>query len=333
MVGGNMSNVNAWDDIICKLKSRLSKWKLKTLSIGGRLTLLKSVLGSTRIFWMSLYKVPKSVLSSMEAIRRNFLTGLKATKRRLHGLNGPSGMLTRFWNDVWIGDQQPRYLFSRIYALDEDKDCSVAAKLQGVVDLSLRRHVYLDRLPTRLNLLHRGVHVPSLSCPICSSALEDTSHLLFSCGMASDVVRLVCRWNHLLFEAQKPRKDVIFDDIVVLIMEYLVKIGKKARILELKQRYFEDYCSEIQYAISIKEDTAYLCLNLTKDHEGTSSIRHIQKNSIRRIEDIKCEYSGRYQTWSLLQETLDMPYQTHSIRRLRKKSRLSLKNDMPPRDK
>nr|GFA59777.1 RNA-directed DNA polymerase, eukaryota [Tanacetum cinerariifolium] len=53
--------------------------------------------------------------------------------------------------------------------------------------------VYLDRLPTRLNLLHRGVHVPSLSCPICSSALEDTSHLHFSCGMASDVVRLVCR--------------------------------------------------------------------------------------------------------------------------------------------
>nr|GEZ57171.1 RNA-directed DNA polymerase, eukaryota [Tanacetum cinerariifolium] len=217
-----------------------------------------------------------------------------------------NGLLTRFWNDVWIGDQQLRYLFPRIYALDEDTDCSVAAKLQGAVDLSLRRHdlngsgafcvkdvrnlldepflpkdniatrwvkfipikinvfawkVYLDRLPTRLNLLHRGVHVPSLSCLICSSALKDTSHLLFSYGMASDVVHHVCRWwdlvwtplgsyfewllwfnsirlgsiskailegvfyvtwwclwnfrNQLLFVAQKPRKDVIFDDIVV----------------------------------------------------------------------------------------------------------------------
>ncbi|GJX89368.1 hypothetical protein Tco_0341382 [Tanacetum coccineum] len=29
--------------------------------------------------------------------------------------------------------------------------------------------------------------------------------------------------------------------------------------------------------------------------------------SIRRIEDIVCEYSGRYQTWSLLQETLIRP--------------------------
>ncbi|GKA37976.1 ribonuclease H-like domain-containing protein, partial [Tanacetum coccineum] len=40
-----------------------------------------------------------------------------------------------------------------------------------------------------------------------------------------------------------------------LIMEYLVKLDKKARILELKQRYFKDYCSDNQYVISIKEDT------------------------------------------------------------------------------
>ncbi|GKB28088.1 integrase, catalytic region, zinc finger, CCHC-type containing protein [Tanacetum coccineum] len=29
-----------------------------------------------------------------------------------------------------------------------------------------------------------------------------------------------------------------------------------------------NYCSDIQYAVSIKEDTAYLCLHFTKDHEG-----------------------------------------------------------------
>ncbi|GJX22138.1 hypothetical protein Tco_0226583 [Tanacetum coccineum] len=47
---------------------------------------------------------------------------------------------------------------------------------------------------------------------------------------------------------------------------------------------------------------------LTKDHEGTRSIRRIQKKSIRRIEDIVCEYSGRYQAWSLLQEIPNTPY-------------------------
>ncbi|GKB72332.1 hypothetical protein Tco_0933744 [Tanacetum coccineum] len=41
-----------------------------------------------------------------------------------------------------------------------------------------------------------------------------------------------------------------------------------------------------------------------KTTKETSSIRRIQRRPIRRIEDIVCEDSGRYQTWSLLQETL-----------------------------
>nr|GEW22114.1 RNA-directed DNA polymerase, eukaryota [Tanacetum cinerariifolium] len=75
MVGENMSSIRAWDETVNKLKLRLSSWKLKTLSIGGRLTLLKSVLGSTPIYNMSLFKVPKAVLKSMEYIRRNFFNG------------------------------------------------------------------------------------------------------------------------------------------------------------------------------------------------------------------------------------------------------------------
>ncbi|GKD92855.1 RNA-directed DNA polymerase, eukaryota, partial [Tanacetum coccineum] len=37
-VGGFMARLSSWDDIIAKISSRLSKWKLKTLSIGGRFT-------------------------------------------------------------------------------------------------------------------------------------------------------------------------------------------------------------------------------------------------------------------------------------------------------
>ncbi|GJW32632.1 retrovirus-related pol polyprotein from transposon TNT 1-94 [Tanacetum coccineum] len=48
---------------------------------------------------------------------------------------------------------------------------------------------------------------------------------------------------------------------------------QKARILELKRRYFEDYCSDNQYAVSIKEDTAYPCLHSPKTTKETISIR------------------------------------------------------------
>ena len=68
MVGECTSRHKAWSDFILKLRSRLSNWKVKTLSIGGRLTLLKSVLGASPIYNVSIYKVPKGVLRSMEAI-------------------------------------------------------------------------------------------------------------------------------------------------------------------------------------------------------------------------------------------------------------------------
>lgn len=72
-VGGYMSRKSSWTDVICKLSSWLSKWKLKTLSMGGRLTLIKSVLTATPLYHMSMFKVPKCVLNKMEALRRNFL--------------------------------------------------------------------------------------------------------------------------------------------------------------------------------------------------------------------------------------------------------------------
>ncbi|GJV07082.1 putative nucleotidyltransferase, ribonuclease H [Tanacetum coccineum] len=53
-----------------------------------------------------------------------------------------------------------------------------------------------------------------------------------------------------------------------IIIEYLVKISKKARILELKRRNIKKTDSDNQYAVFIKEDTAYLCLHFTKDHKG-----------------------------------------------------------------
>ncbi|GKD17002.1 hypothetical protein Tco_1206160 [Tanacetum coccineum] len=48
-VGGMMSRISTWNEVVQHLLDRLSKWKMKTLSIGGRLTLLKSVLGSMPI--------------------------------------------------------------------------------------------------------------------------------------------------------------------------------------------------------------------------------------------------------------------------------------------
>ncbi|GJZ50150.1 RNA-directed DNA polymerase, eukaryota [Tanacetum coccineum] len=83
LVGNNTLRCSAWTDTIHKLRSRLSKWKVKTLSVGGRLTLLKSVLGASPIYNLSIYKAPITVLKEMERIRSNFFKGSDSNDRKI----------------------------------------------------------------------------------------------------------------------------------------------------------------------------------------------------------------------------------------------------------
>ncbi|GJS99731.1 RNA-directed DNA polymerase, eukaryota [Tanacetum coccineum] len=57
--------------------------KAKTLSIGGRLTLLKSVLGASPIYNLSIFKAPVGILKDMERIRSNFFKGADLSDRKI----------------------------------------------------------------------------------------------------------------------------------------------------------------------------------------------------------------------------------------------------------
>nr|GEU92183.1 RNA-directed DNA polymerase, eukaryota, reverse transcriptase zinc-binding domain protein [Tanacetum cinerariifolium] len=81
-VGGIMSRSHSWKEIIDSMVVCLSKWKMKTLLIGGRLTLLKSVLVSMPIFYMSIFKVPMKVLRRMESIRCYFFNGVDLGQKK-----------------------------------------------------------------------------------------------------------------------------------------------------------------------------------------------------------------------------------------------------------
>nr|GEY11054.1 putative exostosin-like protein [Tanacetum cinerariifolium] len=72
--------------------------------------------------------------------------------------------------------------------------------------------VSLDRLPSRVNLIRRGIQVPCPDCPICTAVDEDISHLLFRCPMASDIHRLICRWELPGFKYRHDLvRDVLYD--------------------------------------------------------------------------------------------------------------------------
>nr|GEV34611.1 RNA-directed DNA polymerase, eukaryota, reverse transcriptase zinc-binding domain protein [Tanacetum cinerariifolium] len=82
-VGGRMSRISFWDESTNKLLFILSKWKMKTLSIGGRLTLLKSVLGSLPLYYMSMFKVPLQVLKKIESIHSHFFNGVELNNKKM----------------------------------------------------------------------------------------------------------------------------------------------------------------------------------------------------------------------------------------------------------
>ncbi|KAJ9560661.1 hypothetical protein OSB04_005821 [Centaurea solstitialis] len=82
-VGENMNKATSWKPIVEKFKSRLSKWKASTLSIGGRLCLCKSVLGSLGNYYFSLYKAPMKVINALESIRCKFFWGGNKEKKKI----------------------------------------------------------------------------------------------------------------------------------------------------------------------------------------------------------------------------------------------------------
>ncbi|XP_058734070.1 uncharacterized protein LOC131605773 [Vicia villosa] len=81
-VGCNPRKKESWIPLVSKIKKRLSGWNNRFLSLGGRITLLKSILSSLSIFTMSFYKMPKSVAKEVGRIQNNFLWGGGLGERR-----------------------------------------------------------------------------------------------------------------------------------------------------------------------------------------------------------------------------------------------------------
>ncbi|KAJ9551779.1 LOW QUALITY PROTEIN: hypothetical protein OSB04_015824 [Centaurea solstitialis] len=220
-IGDRMKKKRAWKTLFDKFRNKLSNWKAKILSSGGRLTLCKTVLGSLGTYLFSLFKAPSGVLKELERLRRKFFWGMSdgikkipwirwdvvlnskakggldigslsaqnvamlakwwwrfkneesALWRRVicafHGAFGKLGLAsegnncrstwgtiaklgkefdsanldfdslcrkklgngekTRFWHDRWIGNYTLANKFPRLFALDIDKECSVASRM------------------------------------------------------------------------------------------------------------------------------------------------------------------------------------------------------------
>ncbi|KAL4589632.1 hypothetical protein LXL04_002540 [Taraxacum kok-saghyz] len=81
--GENMARLKGWDRLVDKFKVKLSRWKVKALSIGGREVLIRSVLGGLGIYFLSLYVMPVQIAKRLESIRARFFWGGSAEDKKM----------------------------------------------------------------------------------------------------------------------------------------------------------------------------------------------------------------------------------------------------------
>ncbi|XP_071718103.1 uncharacterized protein [Rutidosis leptorrhynchoides] len=61
-IGVPTSHASSWQPIVEKFDKRLSDWAAKSISFGGRLTIIKSILSSIPLYYFSLFHTPAAIL-------------------------------------------------------------------------------------------------------------------------------------------------------------------------------------------------------------------------------------------------------------------------------
>nr|GEX28088.1 RNA-directed DNA polymerase, eukaryota, reverse transcriptase zinc-binding domain protein [Tanacetum cinerariifolium] len=123
-IGRSMRKVEDWACVSSKFTKRLTSWKNRLLSIGGRSTLTKSVLGV--FLGYKRWSVTKPGL--WEGITK-YCKGLQHFDISLDSLihkKVMSGAQTSIWTDSWIKKCGPlKVRFLRLYGLETHKSCKV----------------------------------------------------------------------------------------------------------------------------------------------------------------------------------------------------------------
>ena len=72
-IGIKSSCKAVWEPMISKFEAKVYKWNQKNLSMGGRVTLIKSILNALSIYLLSFFKIPQRVVDKLVSLQRNFM--------------------------------------------------------------------------------------------------------------------------------------------------------------------------------------------------------------------------------------------------------------------
>ncbi|KAE8663132.1 putative AP2/ERF domain-containing transcription factor [Hibiscus syriacus] len=86
-IGTKKNSELLWEPVLQKVFIRLAGWKAASLSLAGRLVLIKSVLSSLPIFYLSIFKILFKVNQKINSVLARFLWGEEFDKKRVNWVN------------------------------------------------------------------------------------------------------------------------------------------------------------------------------------------------------------------------------------------------------
>jgi len=95
-IGGDSTKRNFWKPVIDRIVARLSSWNNKFLSFGGRLILLKYVLSSLPVYFLSFFKAPAGIISLIESIFKRFFWGGSEDSKKIAWIK---------WDDICVSKE------------------------------------------------------------------------------------------------------------------------------------------------------------------------------------------------------------------------------------
>jgi len=72
-LGAKNKKLEVWSEVLERSERKLTRWKSQYISLGGRLTLIKSVLDALPTYMLNLFPLPKSIGEKLNKLRRVFL--------------------------------------------------------------------------------------------------------------------------------------------------------------------------------------------------------------------------------------------------------------------
>jgi len=104
---------------------------------------------------------------------------------------------------VWVGNEKQEYSVKMGYNMLNLEDQMLSSEVFQILwnlkvvpsTIVCMWRILWDRLPTRVNLVRRGVQLENALCPMCREDIESVQHLFCTCKVAQKVWDLCDRWK------------------------------------------------------------------------------------------------------------------------------------------